>query len=444
MIGDLELQPLEGFETTAESSFETGPGEAASEIDTEPDEERPLRAGAQRTPHAEGDPIPDFSIEGLMPSAQDEVVPDPLVGIDPRSMDSVFDSADPLAGLSVLEDDRWYQDNPLAGLTPKDPAKPVQASVPPAPPPPPAAHVEPSETEAEDIEALELDVEKTDREEDSEESEREEKAASRPGSTRESEREPARTRPKLVEDEDAPSGSAERKQSFPFNPFKRNAQTKKQAQRPTTPRAEVPKVKTPRKNQPAPSSAKNPQQGSRKGADADFVDLADWLHEDSGKRSYRMVAKDDKRIGDEQADFTDMLEKFKAGVAANVGDEDFDSHYDLGIAYREMGLIDEAVAEFQKALRGATQRIRAYEALGQCFIDRSEYDVAITVLSRALREPDLEDDDLIGVLYLLGFAAEENGQPRDASAYYQRVFAIDIDFRDVSKRLKAMSKAAAK
>ena len=111
---------------------------------------------------------------------------------------------------------------------------------------------------------------------------------------------------------------------------------------------------------------------------------------------------------------------------------------------QEMGLIVEAVSEFQKALRGATQRIRAYESLGQCFIDRAEYDVAITVLSRALREPGLEDDDLISVLYLLGYAAEESGQPRDAAAYYQRVFAIDIDFRDVGERLKTRAKAATK
>src|SRR6202165_2338723 len=95
--------------------------------------------------------------------------------------------------------------------------------------------------------------------------------------------------------------------------------------------------------------------------------------------------------------------KMKAGVAANVDEEDFDSHYDLGVAYKEMGLIDEAIAEFQKALRGATQRIRAYEALGQCFLDRREYDVAISILGRALREPGMEDEDLIGVLYLLGY-----------------------------------------
>jgi tetratricopeptide (TPR) repeat protein len=199
-----------------------------------------------------------------------------------------------------------------------------------------------------------------------------------------------------------------------------------------TPAAEIPHAATPKKNT------------SHAPRDDNLVDLADWLREDSSPKSYRMVAADDKRIGEEQADFTDMLEKFKAGVAANVGDEDFDSHYDLGIAYREMGLIDEAIAEFQKALRGATQRIRAYEALGQCFIERNEHDVAITVLGRALREPGMEDEDLIGVLYLLGFASEGSKKARDAAAYYQRVFAIDIDFRDVSKRLKQMSKAATK
>jgi tetratricopeptide (TPR) repeat protein len=200
----------------------------------------------------------------------------------------------------------------------------------------------------------------------------------------------------------------------------------------TTPAAEVPRAATPKQNASHPSR------------DDNLVDLADWLREDSSPKSYRMVAADDKRVGDEQADFTDMLEKFKAGVAANVDDEDFDSHYDLGIAYREMGLTDEAIAEFQKALRGATNRIRAYEALGQCFIDSHQYDVAISILGRALREPGMEDEDLIGVLYLLGYASEEGKKARDAAAYYHRVFAIDMHFRDVGKRLKQMSKAASK
>jgi tetratricopeptide (TPR) repeat protein len=231
--------------------------------------------------------------------------------------------------------------------------------------------------------------------------------------------------------------SSQQQQRAPVNPFMRqNAKAKSPSPRAqprqSTPATEIPRAATPKDNSP-------------QRADDNFVDLADWLREDAGPRSTRMVAaEDENRVEGEQADFTDMLEKFKAGVAANVDDEDFDSHYDLGVAYKEMGLIDEAVFEFQKALRGATQRIRAYEALGQCFIERNEHDVAITVLGRALREPGMEDEDLIGVLYLLGFASEGSKKARDAAAYYQRVFAIDIDFRDVSKRLKQMTKAATK
>lgn len=203
-------------------------------------------------------------------------------------------------------------------------------------------------------------------------------------------------------------------------------------------------VTEPRRKETAPVAPVTAKQKAAAGGDDDFVDLADWLREDTGPRSTRMIATDEKRVGDEQADFADMLEKFKAGVAANVEDEDFDSHYDLGVAYREMGLLDEAISEFQKALRGSTNRIRAYEALGQCFIDREEHEVAVTLLSRGLREPGLEDEELIGVLYLLGFASEEMGHVKDAASYYQRVFAIDIDFRDVRKRLGKASKAASR
>jgi tetratricopeptide (TPR) repeat protein len=344
---------------------------------------------------------------------------------------------DPLSGLNVLEDDRFYvhDADPLAGLGETQPD---------------------AEPEAE-MEAIEMEAPELQEEEEKEEAPPPRKARRTPPREQEEEKprapealkqsklkvvqpvRPTRPKPKVEKAKAREPEEPPQSDKRPLNPFMRQVpKPKPRDPSPTasprmgTPPAEVPRAATPKQNTPQSSG------------DEGLVDLADWLREDASPRSYRMVAEDDKRVGEEQADFTDMLEKFKAGVAANVDDEDFDSHYDLGVAYREMGLIDEAIAEFQKALRGATQRIRAYEALGQCFIDRREYDVAITILSRSLREPGMEDEDLIGVLYLLGFASEEGRKPRDAAAYYQRVFAIDIDFRDVSQRLKHMGKAASK
>jgi tetratricopeptide (TPR) repeat protein len=179
------------------------------------------------------------------------------------------------------------------------------------------------------------------------------------------------------------------------------------------------------------------------GGDDDFVSLGDWLREEEGPKSTRMVVDEEAPTGDEQADFADMLRKFKQGVADNVDAEDHESHYDLGVAYKEMGLLDEAISEFQKALRGHQNRVRTYEALGQCFLEKKQLPVAATILQRALSEPGARDEQLVGVLYLLGYVNESLGKPADAKGYYERVFGVDIQFRDVGDRLNAVDKALA-
>jgi tetratricopeptide (TPR) repeat protein len=173
----------------------------------------------------------------------------------------------------------------------------------------------------------------------------------------------------------------------------------------------------------------------------DFVSLGDWLREDEEPKSTRMVVDEQEPSGDEDADFQDMLRKFKQGVADNVEDEDHESHYDLGVAYKEMGLLDEAIAEFQKALRGSQRRVRTYEALGQCFLEKGQLPVARTILQRALAEPGAGDDQLVGVLYLMGYASEGLKKPAEAMAFYERVFAVDIQFRDIGERLNAVQSA---
>ena len=177
-------------------------------------------------------------------------------------------------------------------------------------------------------------------------------------------------------------------------------------------------------------------------SDDAFVNLGDWLREDEGPKDTRMVVAEEEPTGNEEADFADMLRKFKAGVAENVEDEDYQSHYDLGVAYKEMGLVDEAIAEFQKALRGPQDRVRTYEAIGQCFIEKGQNQMAATVLARALNEKGQTDDQLVGVLYLLGRANESLGRGDEAVQYYQRVFVVDIQFHDVADRLNALEKAA--
>jgi len=188
----------------------------------------------------------------------------------------------------------------------------------------------------------------------------------------------------------------------------------------------------------APPSTRKPSPLDRSAASTDFVDLGEWVRASHNPKSTRMVAEEKPPTGDEQADFQEMLKRFKQGVAENVEDEDYESHYDLGIAYKEMGLIDEAVAEFQKALRGTSQRVRTYEALGHCFVEKEQYQVAASVLTRAIALGEGDDHHLVGVLYLLARATEALNKPDAALDYYQRVFAVDIEFRDVADRISAI------
>ena len=175
--------------------------------------------------------------------------------------------------------------------------------------------------------------------------------------------------------------------------------------------------------------------------DDEFVSLGDWLREDEGPKSTRMVVAEEEPTGDEQADFADMLKKFRQGISENVEEEDHESHYDLGVAFKEMGLVDEAISEFQKALRGTQKRARTFEALGQCFLEKKQLPVATTILTRALNEPGIGDEQLVGVLYLLGYIHEALAKPAEAKGFYERVFAVDIQFRDVGERLNAVDKA---
>ncbi|MEO5580037.1 MAG: tetratricopeptide repeat protein [Gemmatimonadaceae bacterium] len=191
---------------------------------------------------------------------------------------------------------------------------------------------------------------------------------------------------------------------------------------------------------PAPAAPEFVSNGAPPEYDPDdeFVDLGDWLERNRTPSSTRMVAHDEEPENDEQKDFSEMLDKFKEGISRNVDDADFESHYELGIAFREMGLLDEAIGCFQKASRGEAQRLRASEAMGQCFIDKDEPAVAMTVLERLTGDSKLDDGQLVGMLYLLGRAAESLDRPAQAASCYQRVVAVHIGFRDAGDRLSAL------
>jgi tetratricopeptide (TPR) repeat protein len=190
---------------------------------------------------------------------------------------------------------------------------------------------------------------------------------------------------------------------------------------------------------PAPAAAAQPVAAPAAPADEEYVDLGALLLDEEGPKDTRMRIEDEEPTGDEQRDFQEMLAAFKKGVEANVEETDFQSHYDLGIAYKEMGLLDEAIGEFQKALRAPEGRLKASEALGLCFFEKGQFAVAETILKRALEVPVRSDAERIGLLYWLGRTLQDLEKDQEALEAFNRVFAVDINFQDVTERVRALT-----
>ncbi|MES2125295.1 MAG: tetratricopeptide repeat protein [Gemmatimonadota bacterium] len=169
-----------------------------------------------------------------------------------------------------------------------------------------------------------------------------------------------------------------------------------------------------------------------------FIDFAAMMNEDAGPRSTRMRTETTAISADEDETFREALAEFKRALDQNLPIEDHQAHYDLGIAFKEMGLLDEAIGEFQKALRSPEGRLRTSEALGQAFFDQGRPAVSEAVLRAVERGPE-GDAEKIGVLYWLGRAQEAQGKMAEARGCYERVLAVDVGFHDVADRLTQLT-----
>ncbi len=128
-------------------------------------------------------------------------------------------------------------------------------------------------------------------------------------------------------------------------------------------------------------------------------------------------------------------------------DEDLETHYNLGIAYREMGLLDEAIGEFQKVAK-AVQKGKPFAyamncatLLALCFVDKGEPKIASLWYQRALETPRLDQETVLALRYDLGVALDLAGEASAALDSFRQVYAMNIDYRDVADRIASLQKA---
>ncbi len=149
---------------------------------------------------------------------------------------------------------------------------------------------------------------------------------------------------------------------------------------------------------------------------------------------------------DAGVDLAEMFGELKHDLEADVAsaDEDPETHYNLGIAFREMGLLDEAIGELQKACqsfdRGKPfpQIMQTYTWLAQCFLEKGVPEAAVRWYDKALKVPSLDGETRVALHYELASAYETAGDKSSALHHFMDVYGNNIDYRDVAERIKAL------
>jgi pilus assembly protein FimV len=145
-------------------------------------------------------------------------------------------------------------------------------------------------------------------------------------------------------------------------------------------------------------------------------------------------------------DLADMFGELKQELEEETtsSEEDPETHYNLGVAFREMGLLDEAIGELQKVCQSVErghpfpQLMQTYTWLAQCFLDKGVPEAAIRWYESALKLPDLDQDTRMALHYELGSSYESAGNRPEALNHFLEVYGSNIDYRDVAERIKAL------
>jgi tetratricopeptide (TPR) repeat protein len=141
--------------------------------------------------------------------------------------------------------------------------------------------------------------------------------------------------------------------------------------------------------------------------------------------------------GEFQYSVADVFEQFKRGLEKTVRPEDSATKYDLGIAFQEMGMLDEALEQFRSALAGGERRreVEILNMIGVCLGMKGDHREAVETYRRALESEFLDADGAKALQFELGAAHEALGEPENALWYYQEIAQADPGFRGTGERV---------
>ena len=141
----------------------------------------------------------------------------------------------------------------------------------------------------------------------------------------------------------------------------------------------------------------------------------------------------------EQVSVESVLAEFKRGVDKVVALDDAATHHDLGIAYKEMGLLDDAIGEFERSSRNAGREADALYMVGICRLEQGNPMEAANAFRNALNAAQIKDMQRVALGYELGAVLEQLGQLPEALDAFRTAEGVDASFKDVGARVGALT-----
>lgn len=160
------------------------------------------------------------------------------------------------------------------------------------------------------------------------------------------------------------------------------------------------------------------------GVEEEFFDLTAELASEIGEA---------EEEGGELFGFDSLFKSFKEGIAEQVSAEDSETHYNLGIAYKEMGLYDEAMNEFMLTMKDSSKIFDAYSMLGLCCLDKGQPKDAIDYFKTGVQTEGITRDAEMNLNYELGLAYKQAGMTSKAREVLEKVYSEDKTYRDVER-----------
>jgi tetratricopeptide (TPR) repeat protein len=172
-------------------------------------------------------------------------------------------------------------------------------------------------------------------------------------------------------------------------------------------------------------------------AEDSFFDLAGELKDEISEFE-KTFGKVDEDVEEEFLSPEEVILEFKKGVARTIDKSDFQTHYNLGVAYKEMGLLDEAISAFELSSNNPDSRIDSISMIGMCLQEKNDYETAAKLFLKTLPTMNYQDPKYLGIMYQLGEAYMSLGRHVDAYKAFAKVKDLDPSFRDAKGRVKEL------